>query len=247
MHYQHSSMSFNFGSNWTLMVKTFLIVYGVIYVLELLLVHWLNIPIVKWLMIYPVSHESFGLWQIITHPFIHDPTAPIGFLINCLVFFFFAGKLEDVFGTTGFLTFFYFCAVGGMIVGLLLSPVSGFGYPYLGMTPSILAMITVFGLLYPEATILLMFVLPVKGKYISYGTILVTALLFLAKVNPHGPYHLGGILFGLAYLKSPKNLFNFRWWHLKYLQWRYDNVKKKRFKVYDGQKENRPKKPPTIH
>jgi hypothetical protein len=38
------------------------------------------------------------------------------------------------------------------------------------MMPSLLSLIVIFGLLSPEATILLMFILPIKAKYLSYGT-----------------------------------------------------------------------------
>ncbi len=245
--YEYNRMSFDFGSNWTHLVKTFLIVYGSIYVGELLLVHWFGVPAASWLMVYPVWHDSFHLWQIVTHPFVHDPSGPLGFLINCLVFFFFAGSLERAFGSKSFIRFFYFCAFGGLLLGQLFSGVSGFSVSFMGMTPSIIAMVVVFGLLYPEAVILLMFVIPVKGKYISYGTILVTFLTFLAKVNPHGAYHLGGILFGVVFLKGPKNLFDPNLFYLKYVSWRYERKKRSRFKVYNGYKDKDDGKPPTLH
>jgi len=110
------------------------------------------------------------------------------------------------------------------------------------MMPSLLALIVVFGLLNPEATILLMFVLPVKAKYLSYGTILITFLTFLAKANPHGAYHLGGILFGWLYLKGfldPKRLY------LKILEWRLAR-RRSRLKVISGLKDQ-DKQPPTYH
>jgi hypothetical protein len=114
----------------------------------------------------------------------------------------------------------------------------------MGMLPSLLSLIVVFGLLNPEATILLMFILPVKAKFISYGTILITLLTFLAKVNPHGAYHMGGILVGYIYLKGPRNLFDPGAIHLKYLEWQLKR-KKARFRVIDGDKDNNDK--PTIH
>ena len=75
-------MTSGFGSNLTLLGKRLLLIYGAIYILELLFEHWLKIPVVGVLQLYPLKYKSFHVWQIFTHPFIHDPQAPISFLIN---------------------------------------------------------------------------------------------------------------------------------------------------------------------
>jgi membrane associated rhomboid family serine protease len=236
--------SFGFGANLTPLGKKLLLIYGAIYILELLWVHWLHVPVTLKLQLYPVQSENFQLWQLITHPFIHNPQAPISFLINCLIFYFFAGSVEQAFGTQRFLMLFYLAALGAALCGLAFSSISSFNAPFMGMLPSLLALIVVFGLLNPEATILLMFIIPVKAKFISYGTLLITLLTFLAKANPHGAYHLGGILTGFIYLKGPSNLINPSALHLKYLEWQLKR-KKARFRVIDGDKDNNDK--PTIH
>ncbi len=171
-------MSYGFGSSLTLLGKRLLLIYGAIYILELLLEHWLKIPVVEVLQLYPFKYKGFHIWQIFTHPFIHNPRTPISFLINCIVFYFFAAPVENAFGSMRFLTLFYLSALGGALCGLAFSSVSGFNAPFLGMLPSILSMIVIFGLLSPESTILLMFILPIKAKYISYGTALITLLIF---------------------------------------------------------------------
>ena len=227
--------SFGFGTNLTRLGKRLLILYGVIYVAELLLEHWFKVPVVAFLQLYPFSSENFHFWQIVTHPFIHNPRAPIGFLINCLVLYFFAAPVEFALGSGRFLALFYLAALGGAMCGLAFSGVAGFNAPFMGMLPGLLALIVVFGLLNPEATILLMFILPVKAKYISYGTAGITLLTFLAKANPYGAYHLGGVLFGFLYFKSPGTFIDPRLIHLKYLQWRLQR-RKSRFRVIDGSK-----------
>jgi hypothetical protein len=106
-------------------------------------------------------------------------------------------------------------------------------------------MIVIFGLLSPESTILLMFILPIKAKYISYGTALITLLIFLAKANPHGAYHLGGILLGYIYFKGPRTIFDPNLIYTKYLEWQLKR-KRSRFKVLDGNKKKDDDKP-TYH
>ena len=73
----------------------------------------------------------------------------------------------------------------------------------------------VFGLIHSESTILLMFILPIKAKYISFGTVIVTALTFLARTNVHGAYHLGGIVLAWLYFRSPTQWLDSNWWRWK--------------------------------
>ena len=238
-------MPYTFGTKLTRLGKRLLIIYAAIYILELLLENWLKIPFVAMIQLYPYKFESFHIWQVLTHPFVHNPHAPISFLINCIVFYFFAAPVEQHFGSKRFLILFYLSALGGALCGLAFSSVPGFNEPFLGMLPSLLSLIVIFGLLSPEATILLMFVLPIKAKYLSYGTVLVTLLTFLAKANPYGAYHLGGILFGYIYFKGPGTLFDPNLLYLKYLKWQLKR-KRSRFGVIDGDKKKDDDQP-TYH
>jgi hypothetical protein len=136
-------MSYRFGTNLTRLGKRLLLIYGAIYIFELLCEHWLKIPFVSILQLYPFKFDNFHIWQIFTHPFIHNPQAPIGFLINCLVFYFFAAPVEHAFGSRRFLILFYLSALGGAICGLAFSSVSGFNAPFLGMLPSLLSLVVI--------------------------------------------------------------------------------------------------------
>jgi membrane associated rhomboid family serine protease len=176
---------------------------------------------------------------------VHDPGAPIAFLLDCLVLYFFSGTIEAALGTRRFLNLYAIAAMGGALAGLLFAGMASFGLPYAGMMPSLLALIVVFGLLRPESTILLMFVLPIKAKYISYGTIIVTALTFLAKTNPHGAYHLGGIALAWLYFRSPTHWLDPNWWRWKHVEYR-QKKRRAKFTVLDGRRGDDDDKP-TIH
>lgn len=222
-----------------------LIIYAAIYIIELIGQHWLNLPLYQWLALSPVKSGQFHLLQLVTHPLIHDPGSPIGFLINCLVFFFFAGTVESALGTRHFLRLYIIAALGGAAAGLIFSGLTSFNVASAGMMPSLLALIVVFGLLRPEATILLMFVLPIKAKYISYGTIIVTALTFLAQTNVHGAYHLGGIGLGWLYFRAPTQWLDPDWWRWKHFE-QTQKRRRSKFTVIDGQ-NNEDDDKPTIH
>ena len=235
-----------FGSYLTPLGKRLLLVYGIIYVLELLAEHWFRIGIVSALRLYPLGHWNFHFWQLFTHPFIQNPHSPISFIISCIIFYFFAAPVEHAFGPKRFLIFFYTSALGGALGGLALSFVAGFNVPFLGMMPSLLSLVVVFGLLSPEATILLMFILPIKAKYLSYGTVIITFLTFLARANPHGAYHLGGILLGYLYFRGLGRFVDFRSIRLQYLEWQLKR-RKSRFTVIEGGKAEKDEETPTYH
>lgn len=242
---QGHQRTFGFGSSLTQVGKSMLIIYAAVYIVELIGQHWMGIPLYQLLALSPVKSEYFQFWQLFTHPVIHDPGAPISFLINCLVFYFFAGTIESALGTRGFLRLYIIAALGGAVAGLVFSGLTSFGAPMSGMMPSLLALIVTFGFLQPEATILLMFVLPIKAKYISYGTIIVTALTFLAQTNAHGAYHLGGIGLGWLYFRSPTQWLDLNWWRWKYFE-HTQKKRRSRFTVVKGQDHDDDDKP-TIH
>jgi membrane associated rhomboid family serine protease len=235
------------GHSLTAVGKAMLIVYAAVYVLVLIGQQWLGLPVFRMLALSPLNSGHFQVWQLLTHPLIHNPGSPIGFLIDCVVFYFFAGTIEAALGTRGFLMLYAAAALGGAIAGLLFSGLASFSAPYAGMLPSLLALIVVFGLLRPESTILLMFVLPIKAKYISYGTVIVTALTFLAQTNPYGAYHLGGIGLGWLYFRSPTPWLDANWWRWKYFEYSQKRRRAK-FTVIDGKNnDDDDDDKPTIH
>ena len=83
-----------FGTSLTATGKTMLIVYAAVYVLELIGEHWMGAPVYGVLALSALDSGHFAVWQLISHPVVHNPGAPIGFLIDCLVFYFFAGTIE---------------------------------------------------------------------------------------------------------------------------------------------------------
>ena len=245
MYFQGQRQPIGFGGSLTPVGKIILIGYATIYVLELIGQHWLGLPLYQWLALSPVGSPLFGIWQLVTHPLIHNPGAPIGFLIDCVVFYFFAGTIESALGTRNFIRLYLAATIGAAAVGLLFASLMTVAAPFGGMMPGLLALIVVFGLLNPEATVLLMFILPVKAKYISYGTVIITALTFLARTNTHGAYHLGGIAAAWLYFRKPTGWLDANWWRWKYFEY-VQRKRRGKFTVING-KGKKDKDGPTIH
>ena len=238
-------MMYQIGPGLSPIGKRLLVFYAIVYIAELLLEHWLHIPVARYLCLAPWEGQGFYPWQLVSSLFVHDPRAPILFLINCVMFYFFTGPVEYALGSRRFLGVFFAAGLGGNLCGLAFSAVSGFNAPFCGMLPSLLALLVVFGFLNPRAMVLLMFVLPIQAKYISYLTLLITALTFLAKANPYGAYHLGGIMFGYAVFRGPVRFHEIQLLRLKWAQWRLMR-KKARFTVIKGGKNKKDDKP-TYH
>lgn len=222
--------------------KRLLCIYAGIFVAELICQHWLSLPVGEWLSLYPPFSPDFRIWQVVTHAFIFDPFSPLGPLFSFIGFFFFAEPVERFFGTRRFLLFYFSVAAVAAASGMLLSGIEAFSAPFCGIGPEILALVTAFGLLYPDLTIYLFFFIPVRAIWVSYFTIAVAVLLFLGKADPWGAYHLGGILTALFWVKGGRRLLSRENWTLWWLKLRY-RIRRRKFTVIQGGKD----KPPTLH
>ena len=241
-------MRFQIPTTLTETGKKMMMLLSVCYILELILEHWFQIPVVSTLQLHPFEDDHFMVHQFFTHPFIQHPTSPLNFLLTLLMFYFFSGPVERSIGTKRFLIFFLIATYGGALCGLCFSNIQGFNLPFFGVLPGLLSMLVVFGLLSPDMVVLLFFVLPVKAKLISYGTIIIVFLGFLSKTSPGATYQLGGIFLGYLYVNGLKNTIESNRIYLNYL-YRQEQKRRSRFRVINGLKEEKEEKDdkPTYH
>ena len=89
-----------------------------------------------------------------------------------------------------------------------------------------------FGVLYPNQTVLMNFLFPIKAKYLVmiYGAIELI-LAFGVNNGVSNIAHLGGMAFGYIYLKSKFPRLSAPDWRGAYRQWKLQRAKKK-FQVY---------------
>ncbi len=186
--------------------------------------------------------KVFAVWQLVTYMFLHDPYSFWHILFNMLSLWMFGADLERVWGTRRFLQYYFLCGIGAgfcVVVGNLL-----FGDPNtatIGASGAIFGLLLAFGVLFPEATVLFSFLFPIKAKYF---VLIMGAIAFLSTLGSTGSgvshvAHLGGMIFGYAYLRSQRtrgsNLLGEL--HEKYEQWRFQRAKRK-FRVYMNKKES---------
>ncbi|MCC7235269.1 MAG: rhomboid family intramembrane serine protease [Bryobacterales bacterium] len=184
-----------------------------------------------------VTH-LLAVWQLVTYLFLHDPNGVTHILLNMLMLWMFGSTLENTWGTRRFLQYYFVCGVGAAICVVLLATLFGNAESRtIGASGAIFGLLLAFGVLFPDAQMLFMFIFPMKAKYcvMIYG-----AIEFLFTLGSSGDgvshiAHLGGMAFGYLYLRS--DLFRSRRLNLagafqaRYRDWKLKRAKKK-FQVY---------------
>jgi membrane associated rhomboid family serine protease len=157
---------------------------------------------------YGMSH--FWLWQPLTHLFLHGAPGmgiTFGLLIeiafHCYMIWALGTSVLDRIGSRPFLRLFFGTGVGaGLITGILMVS-SGFPHVLGGSTPAILAILTLWTMLHPDAQLLLFFVLPISSRWVLGGTAAAISLVHLSQGDIIGwtwmiSGMLGGYLYGAA-------------------------------------------------
>jgi membrane associated rhomboid family serine protease len=173
----------------------------------------------------------FAIWQLATYLFLHGGIWHL--LFNMLTLWMFGVTLERDWGTRRFLKYYFLCGIGAGLCDVTVNALLGnWGTSTIGASGAIYGVLLAFGVLYPESTILFLFLFPIQAKYfvMIYGAM---ALLGSLNVNSgvSNVAHLGGMIFGLLYLKVrfPKlDMYEVRRWYRNYKLQRA----KKKFQVY---------------
>lgn len=226
-----------FGGPLTPGVRTLVFVTIGVYIFQLV-AGWLaqvRLERLFGLVPYEVVHHLF-LWQMGTYLFLHGGFFHI--LFNMLGLWMFGNDLEELWGTQRFVRFYFITGVGAALCSVLVSPNSTI--PIIGASGAIYGILAAYGILFPERTLLLYFVIPIKAKYF---VLILGALAFWATLTSTGGgvanvAHLGGLLFGWLYMRrfgrgaGPGMSFR---WRNPIREWRERvrrNKLRKKFKVY---------------
>lgn len=142
------------------------------------------------------------VWQLATYMFMHANFMHL--LFNMLILWFFAPRLEYRWGSAKFLRFYLIVGIGAGLFHFGLSLLTGRGNtPLLGASGAMYGIMLAYALYWPNDTVLLYFVVPVKIKYLM---IVVGVFTFMASTTASGVggishiTHLGGLAVALVYL-----------------------------------------------
>jgi len=173
----------------------------------------------------------FCFFQLFTYMFLHAGFTHL--LFNMLTLWMFGVQLERDWGTRRFLKYYFICGIGAGLCDVALNAALGnWNTRTIGASGAIFGVLLAFGVLYPNQTVLMNFLFPIKAKYLVmiYGAI---ALILAFNVNDRvsNIAHLGGMAFGYVYLKSRMPRLRTPDWRTAYRQWKLQRAKKK-FQVY---------------
>jgi membrane associated rhomboid family serine protease len=243
-----SSMGLSFPP-FTRAVKQLLIANGAVFLLMALLGAFApNAAGVAQVLfqLRPIDVVHGWVWQLVTYSFLHAGLWHI--LFNLLALWMFGAQLEQDWGYSLFLQFYFFCAVGAALVTVAISFTGLLGVtpgtPTVGASGAIFGLLLAFGILHAESEIML-FPIPflIKAKYFVIGLIFIEVFLTLNSAHQLGQStaymaHLGGLLFGYIWLKfvprrglafaSSERLYGVR---NSYYRWKRKRAARK-FEVY---------------
>ena len=189
------------GFQFTQLSKTVLMALVGLYVVQLLAESWIGLPVIATFAWLPFG-AGFEPWQPFTAFFLNG--SPTRAFFDWLFIFFILPAVEPLFTREQLKRFAGFTYLGCIVFGfalLLLGAVQVRG-AWLGIEPILAGLLVLFGLSRPNATIYLMFIIPIKASWVAWGSGLLCLLNLLAERELGSAMWMGGWLCGYAWLRG---------------------------------------------
>lgn len=141
-------------------------------------------------------------WTFFTYMFIHGGVLHLAF--NMLMLFFFGTAVEERMGGAAFIRYYLLCGLGGAALSLALTTVWTVGST-IGASAAVFGVALAFAIHWPDAPVYVFpLPFPIKAKWLVVGLVTLDLAAQLAQADDGVAHlaHLGGFLFGLAYLKG---------------------------------------------
>ena len=163
------------------------------------------------------------VWRLVTFVFVPAYSSPFALLISLYFYYWIGSTLERQWGTAKF-NLYYISGALLTVLGVVLASLIT-GNPYLtaaGTGYVNLSMFFAFAFLFPDTTVLLFFILPVKMKWLAY---LDGALFAFDIIKAIGSHNWAGVVLPIVALL---NFAVFIWPEVHYLKERakYQNSRK---------------------
>lgn len=148
--------------------------------------------------------ERGFVWQIVSYMFLHSTSGFFHIFFNMYALLIFGTPIEQEWGSKRFLGYYLFCGAGAGLSILVINLISqgvAYNIPTIGASGAVFGLLLAFGVLYPNAEILLFFFVPIKAKYLVmlYGLLELYLELFGGNSSISHIGHLGGLFFGIVY------------------------------------------------
>lgn len=165
-------------------------------------------------------------WTIITYAFVHDLSGIFHILFNMLVFYWFGKLFVEYLGSDKLIALYFLGAIAGGVAYLLVYNTIPFYIERIGSfngmvgaSAAVYAIVVATATLIPDYTFFLLFLGPIRIKYIA-GFYIVVSFLGSVGENAGGNVaHLGGALMGFVYLKQLQAGTNWGNWITVTIDW----------------------------
>lgn len=219
----------SFGPPVTQAVKYLIIANVIAFVMQLLTSNQM-LPIFG--LTPALVTQQFFFWQLASYLFLHGGMMHLVF--NMFGLWMFGSDLERYWGSSFFLRYYFLTGVGAGLLSVAVHPASL--QVTIGASGAVYGVLLAYGLMFPNRMLLLYFIVPVKAKYFVAG---LGVLSFISALQAPGSAiahlaHLGGMLFGLAYLKGWSRP---GFWQQRYQRWRMQRLRRK-FQVYQQRSDD---------
>ncbi len=133
-----------------------------------------------WLAFFPREVLHGQIWRIFTAVLFPPVTSSnIFWVAICLLLYYnFSSIVERMMGEFEFNIYFFGSILIGELGAILSYLITGINYPYLPIYTHF-AIIMAFSIMYPDASVLLMFVIPIKAKWIAIAEALIYVYNFI--------------------------------------------------------------------
>ncbi|HRK27948.1 MAG TPA: rhomboid family intramembrane serine protease [Chitinophagales bacterium] len=165
--------------------------------------------ILEWFMVTASLQKLIWKpWSVVSYMFLHSGLWHLAF--NMLTFYIFGNIVYDFLGNKKILPIFIMGGIAGALLctvmfNLIPALHKFLEVPMLGASAGVMAIMLAAATLAPDREINLMFLGPVKIKYIAMFFILFD-LITIPKENPGGHIaHLGGAVFGYFFIRRLQN------------------------------------------
>lgn len=176
-------------------IRTIIIISVVSFFVQMLIPGWL-----RWFAYYPDWYTVFTQpWRLVTYLFLHNDVWHI--LFNMLWLYWMGRQVEMDIGPRTFSSIYFLSGIGGALVNVLLSGTFG-TTPVIGASGAVYGIMVAFGMLYPNAPIMLFLLPPLPAKYVIAGLILIDVALIGDKTAVARLVHVGGALTGFVLIRA---------------------------------------------
>lgn len=173
-------------------------------------------------------------WTMITYMFMHDLSGILHILFNMLVLYWFGRVFVEYLGSDKLIALYVLGGIAGAVLYLmaynLIPNPPGFlagAAGMVGASAAIFAIMVATAVLLPNYTFFLLFIGPVKIKYIVAVYIFISILGSVGSNAGGNIAHIGGALMGYIYMKQLQAGINWGGWITITLEWFRDLFKEK--------------------